>query len=234
MMAKVPLLKVDFHVHTIHSDGRGTVIEALEIARKKGLDGLAITDHETLGGFLEAKSCRGKRPFVLPGYEVHTDAGHIVVLGLETLPKGSGYMSSIIPYEDLLEWVRDLGGLAILAHPAVGRLHMERWSHCRPDAVEALNASYPIYGYFVPKGLRIAEGLGVPGIGGSDAHYAECVGDAYTVLNLEFDSGFEARNPRIEKILEAFRSLRAGFGGGLSPIKTRIRVGFGYAISSLL
>ena len=229
-MELLPLLKVDLHVHTVYSDGLGTVKEVLEAARRKGLDGLAITDHGTIEGYLEAKSYGGNLPFVLPGYEVSTDAGHVLVLGLEALPKVKGSKLPLILYEDLMAWVRDLGGLAILAHPAVGRPKMEKWSRFKPDAVEVLNASYPIYGYLVPKGIRIAAELEVPGIGGSDAHYTECVGDAYTLL--PFEPG--ARNPGIDEIFQAFRGLRAWYGGGLSPISKRIKVGLGYAISRLL
>lgn len=160
------LCKVDLHVHTVYSDGRGRVEEVLELARMKGLDGLAITDHFTLDGYFEAKTFETD-VFVLPGYEVPTDAGHMLVLGLEELPPRSGFMR----YEKLTEWARDEGGFTVLAHPAVGRARLDRWVRCKPDAVEVLNASYPFSWFFVKKGMKVASKLAVPMVGGSDAHY---------------------------------------------------------------
>lgn len=142
-------LKIDLHVHTVYSDGSGTVGEVLETAEEKGLDGLAITDHETLEGYFEARAsdcCL----LVLPGFEVETDAGHVLVLGLERLPPVVGKMD----YEELIRWARGLGGLTVLAHPAAGRFRLKRWMCSKPDVVEVFNASYPA-GYFVRRGLKL-------------------------------------------------------------------------------
>ena len=101
-------LRIDLHVHTVYSDGHGTVEKILETAAQKGIDGLAITDHDTLEGYYRAKAC-GSRLLVLPGFEVETDAGHVLVLGLERLPPyGLGY-------EGLVEWARSLGGFCSCA-----------------------------------------------------------------------------------------------------------------------
>lgn len=76
---------------------------------------------------------------VLTGFESATDAGHILVLGLERLPLGVREMS----YEALVKYARDQGGLSVLAHPAAGRFRLNRREELKPDAVEVLNASYP-------------------------------------------------------------------------------------------
>jgi len=49
-------LKIDLHVHSAYSDGLGDIHDILKTARLKGLDGLAITDHDTLKGYCEAKA----------------------------------------------------------------------------------------------------------------------------------------------------------------------------------
>ncbi|RJS74788.1 PHP domain-containing protein [Candidatus Bathyarchaeota archaeon] len=213
------LLKVDLHVHTVYSDGRGTVEEVLRVARAKDLDGLAITDHATLDGYFEAKSYESGL-FILPGYEVPTDAGHVLVLGLEMLPPERGFMR----YEELIKWARDNGGFTVLAHPAVGRAKWDKWVRCKPDAVEALNASYPFSRYFVRKGLKIASRLSVPAVGGSDAHYPRCVGDAYTIVDVG-DLSFP---------LKALKNGIVGFDGRLSPLLARLRIGVGYMLSALI
>jgi predicted metal-dependent phosphoesterase TrpH len=45
---------VDLHIHTIHSDGSGTVKEVLETAARKGLAAVAITDHDCIDAYPEA------------------------------------------------------------------------------------------------------------------------------------------------------------------------------------
>ena len=213
-------LKIDLHVHTVYSDGYGTVGEVLETAKDRGLDGLAITDHETLEGYFEARASDCDL-LVLPGFEVETDAGHVLVLGLERLPPVVGKMG----YEELIWWARGLGGLTVLAHPAAGRFRLKRWMDSKPDVVEVFNASYPS-GYFVRRGLRLAERLGLPAVGGSDAHHPQMVGDAFTVVEVgSLNSGV---------VVEAIRGGSVGFEGVLSPLRNRIRIGVGFLAHKLV
>ena len=212
-------LRIDLHVHTVYSDGHGTVEKVLETAAQKGIDGLAITDHDTLEGYYRAKA-RGSGLLVLPGFEVETDAGHVLVLGLERLPFYH------FRYEGLVEWARSLGGLSVLAHPAADRFHLDRWMRCRPDFVEVFNASYPFSFFFLKRGLGVAGRLGLPGVGGSDAHYAQAVGDAYTTVELD--------DPDVGEVLAALKAGKAGYAGRISPLSVRFRIGLGYAISRVL
>jgi len=213
-------LKIDLHVHTVYSDGHGTVGEVLETAKDKGLDGLAITDHETLEGYFEARASDCDL-LVLPGFEVETDAGHVLVLGLEGLPPVVGKMG----YEELIWWARGLGGLTVLAHPAAGRFRLKRWMGFKPDVVEVFNASYPS-GYFVRRRMRLAERLGLPAVGGSDAHHPQMVGDAFTVVEVgSLNSGV---------VVEAIRGGSAGFEGTLSSLRNRIRIGAGFLVHKLV
>lgn len=213
-------LKIDLHIHTVHSDGYGTVREILKIGKAKSLDGLAITDHGVLQGYFEAKSYNCNL-LILPGYEICTDAGHILVIGIEELPP----RVECIRYESLIKWVKDHGGLTVLAHPAIGRIRYDKWMKFKPDAIEVLNSSYPLSKFFIKRSLRIAGRLNVPGVAGSDAHYIQCIGDSYTVV--------ETDNLSSESIIEAIKNGRVDFRGGLSPIKTRFRIGMGYMLSVL-
>jgi len=213
-------LKIDLHIHTVYSDGSGTVGEVLETAKDKGLDGLAITDHETLEGYFEARASDCDL-LVLPGFEIETDAGHVLVLGLERLPPVVGKMD----YEELIWWARGLGGLTVLAHPAAGRFRLNRWMGSKPDVVEVFNASYPS-GYFVRRGLRLAERLGLPSVGGSDAHHPQMVGDAFTVV--------EAGSLNSGIVVEAIRGGLVGFEGTLSPLRNRVRIGAGFLAHKLV
>lgn len=215
------MLKIDMHVHTVHSDGLGTVEHVLKVVKLKGLDGLAITDHATLQGYFEAKAL-GFDLVILPGLEIETDVGHVLVLGLEDLPTEV----VDVKYEDLVNWSRGRGGLIVLAHPAVGRVKMERLMRCRPDAVEVFNASYPMLSFFLKRGLDIATRLGVPELGGSDAHRPEGIGEAYTIVEVE--------DTCRDDIIRSIKQGKVGFEGKLSPAMIRFRAGIGYVISKVL
>ncbi len=208
---------IDIHIHTIYSDGRDDVGRVLKAAEQRGLGAVAITDHENLGGYYEALRLGGGLT-IIPGYEVKTDAGHVLILGLEELPR----LKRPVVYEELIEWVRESGGLSILAHPAVGRLRLGRWRRCPPDAVEALNAAYPLR-VLMRRGLRVAYELGVPPVAGSDAHRALDVGNAYILL--------EDVNPDVDEVLQALRKGRHRIGGDVSPLPVRLRSGLGYLTS---
>ncbi len=178
---------------------------------------IAITDHETLRGYYEALRLGGGLT-IIPGYEVKTDAGHVLILGLKELPR----LKRPVVYEELIEWVRESGGLSILAHPAVGRLRLGRWRRCPPDAVEALNAAYPLR-MLMRRSLRVAYELGVPPVAGSDAHRALDVGNAYILL--------EGGNLDVDEVIQALREGRHRIGGGVSPLSVRLRSGLGYLTS---
>lgn len=212
-------LKIDLHVHTSFSDGLGAPVDILGRADARGLDGLAITDHDTLEGFFRAKELDSDL-LLIPGYEVETEAGHILVLGLEELPPSV----ESIGYDGLIGWVRSNGGLTVIAHPAISRFHIAKWMRSPPDAVEVLNAAYPLE-YFVRRGLEASERIGVPGVGGSDAHSPIFVGDAYTVV--------EVQSAALDDVLWAIRAGLVQFEGGLSPVKSRLGIGLRYLKKSL-
>jgi 3',5'-nucleoside bisphosphate phosphatase len=48
--------EIDLHVHTNRSDGTFTPTEAVKLAAERGLDGIAVTDHDTTEGLAEASS----------------------------------------------------------------------------------------------------------------------------------------------------------------------------------
>ena len=73
-------------------------------------------------------------------------------------------------------------------------------------------------------GAGVARRLGLPRVGGSDAHCAWTVGDAYTTVELD--------NPDIGDVLAAaVKAGRAGYAGRISPLSIRLRIGLGYTIS---
>jgi predicted metal-dependent phosphoesterase TrpH len=78
-------VKADLHLHTTASDGRLEPKEIVSLAVKVGLDVIAITDHDTIGGIEPALVAAQAFPSltVIPGVEINTDVprGEVHVLG---------------------------------------------------------------------------------------------------------------------------------------------------------
>ena len=75
-------LKIDFHVHTCYSqDSSITLKQVVLFAKKRGLDGVAITDHNTVKGALKLKT---KEIIIVPGIEVSTSQGHLLGINVTT------------------------------------------------------------------------------------------------------------------------------------------------------
>ncbi|HJK05035.1 MAG TPA: CehA/McbA family metallohydrolase, partial [Methanocorpusculum sp.] len=112
------LLKCDLHVHTNASrDGESSVEDVLAAAVKAGLDAIAITDHDTTEGSLCALAAQNPGVLIIPGIEVSTRQGHLLVLGTTKV---------LAPKQDVLETIAEakaLGAVTIVPHP------FHRWRH---------------------------------------------------------------------------------------------------------
>lgn len=78
-------MKYDLHLHTTASDGRLDPAALVGLARARGLEIIAITDHDSVGGVGEALEAAGREPglTVIPGVEINTDlaSGELHILG---------------------------------------------------------------------------------------------------------------------------------------------------------
>lgn len=205
------MLACDLHVHTNFSkDGESSVEEILKRAEEAGLDAVAITDHDTVDGAKKALTCTTD-VLVIPGIEVSTRQGHLLVLGVtEVIPSGLDVAATV-------EIVRRMGGVAILPHP----YHVWRHGVARRrkagmaivDAVEVFNSRY-IVGSANTKAARIARRLGKPCVGGSDAHNSRFVGFGRTFVDAE---------KNVPAILDAIRAGKVSCGGRKTPLRTYTR-----------
>lgn len=130
MSTQPRLGKADLHLHTWASDGMAPVKDLLDwVEDCTDLDVVAITDHDTIEGALEARDLvrSGRYRFeLLVGCELTTRQGHLLALDLA---------SPIASYRPLVETVKAVhrqGGLCIVPHPmsfltfSIGQRSLER------------------------------------------------------------------------------------------------------------
>jgi hypothetical protein len=168
---------VDLHMHTAWShDCSIEVGELLHYAARIGLGGVAITDHNTFGGALEAvELAREHGLVVIPGEEIKTDhQGEVIGLFLEReIPRG-------MSFADTIAAIREQGGLVYLPHP-FDRLHAipdpaTLHRHLEDiDVLEVYNARL-LRESFNDEALRFARKYRLLQGAGSDAHVLQGVG----------------------------------------------------------
>jgi dephospho-CoA kinase len=169
-------LRLDLHLHTWASrDCLSDPERVLEAARSRGVERLAVTDHDRLT--LAIKLSKRYPDQVIPGEEVRTAEG-IDVIGLylhEEIPRGT-------PAREVVARVRAQGGVVYLPHPYApgkgggGRLAEELAPLV--DVVEVFNARlHP--GRLNKPALTLANRYGKLRGAGSDAHTTGEVGGAY-------------------------------------------------------
>lgn len=202
------MAKFDLHIHTYYSKcGVDSPKTMVKMAISKKLDGIAITDHNTTVGALQAMK-NNQELTVIPGIEVSTRDGEILGLGItQRLPEGKSAQETI-------DLIRDRGGIAVIPHPydllrsSIGfGIRMLKF-----DAIEVYNSNLvlPLANRLAKKA---AEKEGYSTIAGSDAHIATAVGNAYTIID-ETD---------IEDILEAIRKNQTKVYGRQTRVMTKIR-----------
>lgn len=188
-----PLFQVDLHAHTRRShDAWTTPREFVRRAAAVGLDRVAITDHGTLRGALEAREYDPER--IIVGEEIHCRE-RVDLIGLFV----TGHIPGGLPARETAERIRAQGGVVYAPHP-FAYLERPRWKADLvlglADVAEVFNARA-----FVPSWNRDADRAarerGLPAAGSSDAHFVWEIGRARTCLPAFADAaGFKAALPQ--------------------------------------
>jgi predicted metal-dependent phosphoesterase TrpH len=171
--------KYDLHVHSYYS--KCSIIKPVDIlkrAKEKGLNGIAITDHDTLKAYPILKKLNKDKDFeIIPGEEIHTNHGHL--LGL--------YLTKEIVSRDLFEAIDEIhaqGGIVIVPHPFTVAFHSFTYPlsklKSKIDAVEAFNSrNFQHYNNIAKTEISR---LGFSQVGSSDAHIPQDIGNGYTLF----------------------------------------------------
>ena len=196
-------LRIDLHVHSLFSaDGVSRPEDLIAAARAAGLNGFAITDHNTCDavdymishGLMRADGQPVDGMLVIPGIEVTTADGHLLCLGC-VLPSSLKGM----PSAEVCRLAQEAGGLAVAPHPYdLFRAGIrESVLDALPlDGLEVFNAATTLKRHN-RKAYDYAQKRGLPMTAGSDAHHAGAVGVACTIVETD---DFSVRG-----VLEALR-----------------------------
>lgn len=159
------------------------------MARARGLDGIAITDHNTSEcvdyfrkqGLIREDGMPVHDFLIIPGQEISTAEGHLLALGVE-LPSLKGISAA-----EAVQMIHSKGGVAVAPHPYDSFRAGIRESvleNLPLDAIEVFNAASTLKSsnrqareYALRKGLSMTAG--------SDAHLPHAVGVSYSLISMK-------------------------------------------------
>lgn len=206
-------LKLDLHLHTIYSgDSLIKPDDLIKQAKKRGLDGFAITDHDDLSAYkILKKKALKKDLIVIPGMEIETHIGEVIGLFLrEEIDVMDNHFFTII------KKIKDQQGIVLIPHP----FDFLRDNHLKMnlltdsiiekyiDGIEIVNSRI-IFPFCVNKAKKFNERYGLFETGGSDAHTIKEIGNSYTLIRNLPDTS-------LKSIKEALLSNRSKSMGKLS------------------
>jgi hypothetical protein len=180
-------MRIDLHVHTMFSndsdlDPRHMIIRAKEI----GLDAICVTEHNTYDRSYPILDIAREMDFtVFRGVELSTTAGHILVYGLTKDEWKRPFFRQRLSIEEVMSLVIKEEAVAIVAHPFKPGYqfyeHQLIQQYPQICAMEICNGQCTQEQNHLASAL--AQTLGLPGIGGSDAHKLHEIGRCYTRLH---------------------------------------------------
>jgi predicted metal-dependent phosphoesterase TrpH len=199
----------ELHCHTHHS--RGTKIptevmmspgEVVKLAKKAGIDGIAVTDHRVVSGWKEAREEAKKQGLLfIPGQEIDSSDGHIIGLNLN---EG---VENFLTGEETLERIREQGGFSVAPHPYDIKNDGIKDMFMRADAVEVFN-SFVLDRFSNWHALRKARKSGKPMVVGSDVHMPDMMGLSRNIADAH----------DMEGLFSEIRKGRVGFRTSYVPV----------------
>lgn len=199
----------ELHCHTHYS--RGTKIptevmlsprQAVKIAKKRGLDGLAITDHRVISGWEEAREEAVKQGILfIPGMEIQAKEGHIIGLGLTEA------VENHLSVGETLERIREQGGLSVAPHPYDIKNDGVKDLCMKADSVEVFN-SIGLDRLANWYSRRKISGTGKSMVVGSDVHSSEMMGLAVNFVDAQ----------DLDGLIKDIRKGRVGFRTSYVPV----------------
>jgi hypothetical protein len=160
------LIQADLHIHTVYSSDSLIQPKTLvdQLVAHSFIKAVAVTDHDSVRGCKATVELASAYPdiLIIPGVEITTPSGDMLVLGTEELPPRPWTPEAVVDY------AKTIGGVSIVAHPyrEYGMGDLAR--NYKVDAIEVLNGGSTSAANNQAK--ELAKSMGLPGTAGSDAH----------------------------------------------------------------
>ena len=219
--------RYDLHLHSRASIDCDTPYRALAaMAKRRGLQGLAITDHDTLDGFERVREMWPEDLHLIAGCErTLFDKSHAIGLFISR-----NLQSQTI--RELIPEIHEQGGLVYMPHPfraysgllGVGSKHSEndqQWALEQADIIEIFNRKCTAEENRLA--LELLNHLPKAFAAASDAHFAHEIGFACTEFSAPLSPQYFrpvaafAPPPEIAAELSSFRN------GNISPLRAKTR-----------
>ena len=160
------MIQADLHIHTVYSPDSLIQPKTLvdQLAAHSFIKVAAVTDHDSVRGCGATVELASAYPdiLIIPGCEISTPLGDMVILGTDELPPK--------PWtpEGVVDFAKSIGAVSIVAHPfrEYGMGDLAR--NFKVDAIEILNGGSTATVNNQAK--ELAKSMGLPGTAGSDAH----------------------------------------------------------------
>lgn len=174
---------IDLHMHEkrFSKDSFLMLEEMVELAKKRGLDAICITDHDDMGLRSYAEEYSKKVGFpIFVGIEFYSLQGDILAFGIDSYP------DERISAQEFIDMVHEQGGVVISAHPF---RHNRRGLEDNLDTLKGVDAIEILNGSTLPDAtmmaVKYARKYGFAITGGSDCHYPDKVGICATYFPKE-------------------------------------------------
>lgn len=187
------MISVDLHVHTNASVDSSINPKLLvdSLYSHPIIKGVAVTDHNTVEGCKQVRKLAAAYNdlLIIPGVEVTTREGDLILLGIEEKP------AAMLPLESVVDFAKERAALIVIPHPYRVSGIGDAAEKIAADAVETMNP------WASPEQNKLAEQLakarGLPGVAGSDAHEPASLWTAFTEVDAE---------PNVADVLKAIRN----------------------------
>lgn len=212
-------MKIDMHCHSYYSkDGICSPKSLLIQARKKGLDGIALTDHNTTKGWKEAQAIADK-------------LGMILILGEEIkIKENNETIGEILAYfinkeinpkektiEEIIKEIKEQNGIAVIAHPYHWKKPFKKLGEYQNliQGIEVFNSrSQSKKGNELS--LSFAKKHNLAMTAGSDSHTAFEIGSSYIEADVKTIN--DLKNAILEKKVKIFKKQTPFYIQIFSPI----------------
>jgi histidinol phosphatase-like PHP family hydrolase len=210
MVNKKKWIKFDLHMHTFRSDGLNSTKKMLMTAKARGLDVVAITDHNIANKLSPKETWEKYGIYTIPGTELSFLNGHLLVLGVDPklvneklkqwkiTPKSPGVIARKKTIRKVLKFFVDNGALVIAAHPKIptgmmslkggfmDKLYKEGLIHGAEIHNNDLEIKFKkkLYNMWHKLTEKSVIKMGIPAYADSDAHKYQRLGNRFNMIKL--------------------------------------------------